>query len=233
MSRPDPIFSKTDDPSKATLPPELVGKSPEEIAAYYQRRETIIITKAREFAATPPPPPAKETVVDDKIDIYNDPTTQIKDVIDRRVNAAAEQFSKAVTPGIIQSCRIAMRDAHRDWDRWAPEVEEAMKRMTPERQMDPAMWEIAYTNVRGRHVDEISTEAVEASKRPKNPVEHPTPPGSAPAKSRELSDWEKKIAGRFELSEEQYRKQSDDYIATDGLMPFTFDSKKPRKVKAS
>lgn len=234
MSKADPIFSKSDDPTK-TLPPELAGKSPEDIAAYYQRRESVILERSRtaiaEASRSTEKKPAEKS--EEKFDLFNDPKGSIQRVVTDSVNEAANRVNSVISPAIINACKVTMKDRHPDWNRWSQEVSDAMERMSPDRRMNPDMWEIAYTNVKGRHADEIANEAVENERKRMNPVEKSTPKGGDPPKPRELSAEEKDIARKLEVSPEQFREAAERYESTDGALPMTYDSRNPRKRKAS
>ncbi len=223
---PEAIFDQTDKPRSSTLPPELAGKTPEEIAAYYQRRESILIERAR--TAQPPQPPAPKPE-DDKIDLFGDPSGSINRVVERKVNSAADQFAGVVSPAIINACKITLRDAHADAQKYMPEIEAAMAKMSGVNQMNPDYWEVAYTNVKGRHADDIARDAVAADRQARNPVEKPTPPGTPPAKPKELSGEERTIAVKFGMDDKQYRDAADRYETTDGRIPITVDNRKTRK----
>lgn len=230
---PDPVFSKDDNPNKpaSKLPPELLGKSPEEIAEYFQRREQVLLDRAR-AVAKPTEKPAEKT--DEKINPFSDDVTgQINRLVERKVNEASTTVTGRIQPNLVASCKIVMRDRHKDFARFQAEIEDAMNRMTVEAQMDPQMWEVAYNNVKGRHAQELIDEAVAEAKKPKSPVEGVTHPGSKPTEPAELSDMEKMVAGKYDMTSDEYRGYRTRYEQTEGVMPFTYDSRKPKNRKAS
>lgn len=232
MSKADPIFTKADQPGTSTLPPELQGKSPEDVAAYYKRREEIILARARELVNKPPEkPPEKPIEKDDqKFDLFGDPKGSIERTVRPLVQSAADSAMKTISPALVNSCKIAMASNHRDWSRWAQEVEGMMAGFSDDRKTDPANWEIAYRQVKGMHADELASEAAEAArKKPENPVEKSTPKGGDAPKPRELSEEEKTIAQKFDLTADKYREAAERYDTTDGALPLTFDSRKPRQ----
>jgi hypothetical protein len=224
----DPIFSKDD--GKPKLPPELKDKTAEEVAAYYERREQILMDRMRQQPA-PQPPPKKEEPVDDKIDLFNDPAGSIDRVVNRKVAAAADRVAGVINPALISACKITLKDAHTDYARFITEIEANMAKMTPEAQTNPDYWELTYQTVKGRHADELASEAEERGRKSANPVERSTPKGQDPPKPRTLSDEEKVIARKFDIDESHYIKAADRYDNSQDL-PLTLDSKKPRK-KAS
>jgi len=238
----DDIYSKADTPQKKSkLPPELVGKSREEIAEYYERQQQILLNNARAIVSRQEPPkkdPPKEPEPE-KIDIFGDADGTINRRIEQKINQASQTVTDRLMPNMVSSCKIIMKDRHADWPRWSAEVEEVMKKCPPQQQMDPDCWEIAYTNVRGRHVEDIARDAVEASKKPKNPVELPTPQGAASAKPAELDEDEKDIARRYDMTPAQYQDYKTRYETAmsqkavngviPGVLPLTYDSRTPRK----
>jgi hypothetical protein len=122
-----------------------------------------------------------------------------------------------------------MRENHPDWPRFAGEVDKRMMAMTPEAQMNPQYWEITYLTVKGEVADKLVAEGVtEALKARDNPVERPTPKGTEPAKPKELSDDERRVAGKFGMGVDSYRKAADRYDSEEGRLPLTLDSKKPK-----
>lgn len=235
MSANEPIFGKPDPAATDNLPPELKGKTPQEIAAYYQRRESVLREQLRTAPKAEPkkedPKPAA------KIDIFGgDADGSIRNVVSEQVREEVRRVAGVAQPGIIAGCRTAMRDAHPDlWPKIGAIVEERMAQMAPEAQMNPQYWEFTFAIVKGEHTDKLVTEAREDERRKAaeaaaaaNPVERPTPKGGEPPKPRELSDGEKTIATKFGKSNEEYRKAAELYDSEDGKLPFTYDSKKPR-----
>ena len=226
-----PIYSTEDDPSKAKLPPELQGKSPEEIASYYQRREAILVERANRVPPAPPPERKVEKPPEDKIDLFGDPTGSVKRVVAREVDERGEQFVHAVAPGIILSCKTFLKERYPDYyPEFIEETEGLMGKMNPQNQMNPSYWEMTFKTVMSSHIGSIVSKAEERGKQSMRPVvERPTPPGAAPEKPRELTDEEKVVAKKFGLEHAEYRKASTLYDETEGLLPFTYDSKKPRQ----
>jgi hypothetical protein len=231
----EPIFSKVDDPNKTKLPPELVGKSAEEIYAYHQRQMQIVTERSRQ---RPPAPPAKkEDPPEEKIDVFgNDVAGSVKRIAKREVEEVGEQFVHTVAPGIILGCKAALRERFPEYyGDFIAETEELMGRMVPANQMNPVQWEIAFRQVMSQNMSTIVSKAEQRGKdsmKPANPVERPTGPGTPPDKPRELSAEEKQTADRFGLSHADYLKAADRYDQTEGLLPMTYDSKKAKK-KAS
>jgi hypothetical protein len=222
------VFSKEDLVDNDALPPELVGKTPKEIAQFYARREQILIDRAQR---TPPErenqPPAKE----EKFDIFNDAENSVTRIASREANEAVSRVANVAAPAVIASCRMLMKENHSDWAKIGPEVEKRMKGFTAEGQMNPDFWENTYKIVKGEMSDRLVEEAVQ---RAKNPVERSHPPSADPPAPRALTADELKYAGNFKMSAEQYRAAAERYESTDGTLPFTLDSAKPKqKRKAS
>lgn len=227
MSSKQPIFSPNDDPNKGKLPPELVGKSPEEVAAYYQRQLALAQTRP-----TPPAPPVrKEDPPEEKIDLFGDPNGSVKRVVAKEVNERGERFVAAVAPGIILSCKQLLRERYPDYyGEFIEETEGIMNKMNADNQMNPAYWEMTFKNVMSSHIGTIVAKAEQRGKdSTKPPVERPTPPGSPAAKPQELSGEEKVVADKFGMEHADYRAASTRYDNTEGLLPLTYDSRKPRK----
>jgi len=233
MSRPDPIFDKSDRTAlEDDLPPELKGKTPKEIHDYYKRREEILLERSRHTAPPPPPPRREEPVADEKIDIFGDPTGSINRVVDRKVNEQMNRIASTAAPAIINSCRLTLRERHADYPRFAQEIERRMASFTAEGQMNPEYWEITYKTVKGELADTLVTEALEDDrKRRENPVERPTPPGQKPPQPKDLSDEERKVAKKFGMTDEDYRNAQERYDREDGRLPFTMDTRLPRRKK--
>lgn len=228
-----PIYSTDDSPAKAKLPPELEGKSPQEIANYYQRREEILIERANRVATPPPaPPPKREPPPEEKIDLFGDPAGSVKRVVAREVDERGERFVEAVAPGIILSCKTLLKERYPDYyNDFIGETEGLMGKMNSANQMNPSYWEMTFKNVMSTHIGTITTKAYERGKESMRqpPVERPTPPGTAPERPKELSDEEKTVAKKFQMEPAAYRTAATRYDETEGLLPFTYDTKKPRK----
>ena len=237
----EPIYDKADlEAIQDDLPAELKGKSPKEIIAHYERREALLNERARRAEARTTPP-AKEEPPDDNIDLYNDPKGSIQRVVDRKVNERMNAFEQRVSqnaaPAIINSCRLALRDRYPDYMRYAAEIDKRMATFSPEAQMNSEYWDYTYKIVRGEQLEQRVEEARADERAKSNPVERSTPAQTKPPKPRELSDEEKEIAGKFGMSNDQYREASDRYIAEDGRLPITMDNrnrrrKKPAEVKS-
>lgn len=226
----DPIFDKSDTAVIDELPAELQGKTPQEVAAYYQRREQILLERSR-----PKAPAKEEIIVDDKIDLFNDPSGSVNRVVDRKVGEAMNRMAATGAPAIINSCKISLKDAHpADYARFISEVEKRMSGMSVEAQMNPQYWELTYTTVKGEVADKLVEEArVQERAKRDNPVEKGSTPGEKPPKPRELSEEEKVVARKFSIDNETYRTAADRYESTDGKLPFTFDSRLPKKRKSA
>jgi|SRR5215831_7768259 len=224
MSKADPIFSKNDTPG-SNLPPELQGKSAEEVAAYFQRREQILQDRLR--APKPPAPEKKDT----KFDMFGDPEGSVRRVVTNEVTEQVQRVTKVATPALVNACKITVRDAHPDYLRFAAEIEKRMSGMTPDAQCNPDYWEMTYKMVRGEQADKLMEEARAAERAAMNPVERPTPKGSEAPKPRDLTEEELKIARKFGMTKEEYREAADRYDQTDGRLPLTLDNARPRFSK--
>jgi hypothetical protein len=229
-STTDPIFSPSDRPG-SSLPPELQGKTPEEVAAYFQRREQILVNQIRQAPAPEPPPPRREEPADEKIDVFGDATGSITRLVDRKVAERVNAVTTAASPAVINSCRMSVRESHADYARFAGEIDKRMASMTPESQMNPQYWEMTYQLVKGSMTEQLVAEAREDERKKQNPVERVSPQGTPPEKPRELSDEEKTIARKLGMSQDKYRGAAERYEAEEGRLPLTLDSKEPRKKK--
>lgn len=220
------IFDKDD---HVNLPPELKGKTVEEVAAYYERK----------LATRPAPaPPARPAAADDKIDLFGDPDGSVKRVVAREVDEKVNARAIAAAPAIIATCRIACRERHSDFDTYASAINEKMKTMSLDAQMNPEYWEISYSIAKGEVSDKMRDDAVKVAvdterRRHENPIERGRQPGEPPAEPRKITDEEKVIAGKFGMTSAEYVAAAERYETTEGLLPLTLDSKKPRQRKAS
>lgn len=224
---PDPVFSAEDRVDNEALPPELVGKTPKEIAQYYQRREQIMLDR---IDRTPPPSTKKEIPAEPAFDIFNDPKGSVDRTVVARVNEALSSATATVAPAVIASCKIAMSNNHQDWGKYKAEVERTMATFSPDAQMNPDYWENTYLLAKGKNADKAIEEAVNQAR---NPVERPTPKGEDPPKPRSLSDQERIIALRFGDTDAEYVAASARYETTDGLLPFTMDTERKKRKKTA
>lgn len=204
------------------LPAELVGKTPEEIAEYYQERENILQDQLRTARQAPPPrqdPPRKT------FDIFNDPEGSVTRTVDERVNERITEVTNVATPGLVAAARMACRDLHPDFGKFAGEIEKTMGGMSPQAQMNPQFWEVAYLTAKGKMADRMVEEAVT---RATSPVERPTPPVEAPKEPRKLSAEEEQVAELLGISSDRYRQAGELYANKEGRLPVTVDSRSPR-----
>ncbi len=228
---PDPVFSAEDRVDNDALPPELVGKTPKEIAQYYQRQNQILANQL-EISQRQTPPARKETptVPEEKFDIFNDAEGSVDRKVNKRVSEALANASSVIAPGVIGGIKVSMSTAHaKDWSKFGAEVEKRMAKFSAEGQMNPEFWESTYLLVKGEMADKMIEEAVNTAR---NPIERPTPKGQEPPAPRALDDAEKIVAGKFGMSAEKYRTASDRLDNEGGMLPFTLDSKTPKR-KAS
>ena len=92
---PDPVFTADDRVDNDALPPELVGKTPKQIAEYYNRQNQILADQLDRAQRTPTPAPAPEKK-EVKFDIFND----AEGSVDRKVNERVNEALKSAT-GVI------------------------------------------------------------------------------------------------------------------------------------
>ncbi len=222
---PDPVFSAEDRVDNDALPPELVGKTPKEIAQYYQRQNQILADQLERTQRAVPP--KKEPVVtEEKFDIFNDAEGSVDRRVKKQVNEALANASSMIAPGVIGGIRVSMSSSHKDWTKFGSEVEKRMAKFSAEGQMNPEFWESTYLLVKGENADKLVEEAVNTAR---NPIERPTAKGQEPPAPRALDDQEKVIAGKFGMSAEKYRTAADRLDSEGGMLPFTLDSKNPKR----
>jgi hypothetical protein len=223
-----------------SLPAELKGKSPAEIAKFYQDRETSLRAEldARPPArgVTPPPePPAPSNA-----EFWNDPSKSV----DSRIAAKAlskEDFDRtaaSVRPALIWAAKNMVKEKYKDFNRVEAKVNEIMKAIPEWQHTDPVMWETVFVQARGYEYERLSTED-----RVKPPViigEPVGPGGTPPTPNADLyqvtapgvsKDGTVKSAGRVAdqlgVSHDAYRK-SQKILDGDGLLPLTVDNRRPR-----
>lgn len=226
---PDPVFSAEDRVDNDALPPELVGKTPKEIAQYYQRQNQILADQLERTQRAAPPKKETPAPAEEKFDIFNDAEGSVDRRVKKQVNEALASASSMIAPGVIGGIRVSMSTTHKDWAKFGSEVEKRMSKFSAEGQMNPEFWESTYLLVKGENADKLVEEAVNTAR---NPIERPTAKGQEPAAPRALDDQEKVIAGKFGMSAEKYRTAADRLDNEGGMLPFTLDSKNPKR-KAS
>ena len=212
------------------LPSELKGKSPKEVMEYFQERERILMDRINQppqptYQAPPAPESARAPSREPSFDIFNDPLGSVTRTVDKRVNEQMDRMTRVAQPGLVAAARMAAMNQHADFAKFRGDVERIMATMTPEAQMNPEFWEIAYLTAKGKAADRMVEEAVSKAK---SPVEAPTPAAREPEKPRELSKEEAAIADELGLTEDAYRNASKRYVDEDGRLPITTDSRKPK-----
>lgn len=224
---PEPVFSAEDRVDQDALPPELKGKTPKQIVDYFAERERLLREQNR------PPLPAKAVAEEEKIDLFGpDASGSIKREIDRKVNEGISRTTAVAIPALIAAARTTCRDNHKDFDKFAADIEKFISPMTPENQMNPQFWEIAYLTAKGTKADQMVTEAIDRTKQEHAVSERPTARQNEEIKPKELSVSERTVAEKLGMTAEHYSKAAQRYEAEDGRLPLTLDSAKPRK-KAS
>lgn len=222
-----------------SLPDELKGKTPEEIAAFYQNRERTIATRAFEEgkkAAPPPPPPEHKIEVPNEPtsqDFWNDPVGATKKIAAslNKDSVSAQEFrgvTAAALPSLEQAARMTLRDKYKDARVPFAELESEVDNfitqsgVSPEARINPGIWEAAYDAVKGKKLDSYIQTAETRAKAP--PAERVTPQGGPEAKPRELSAEENKVIKGLGRDPARYRKAAE-AMEQGGSLPYTIDNR--------
>lgn len=244
---PDPLFNANDRPGQppaSTLPPELAGKSAEDVARYYQNqmrdaenRHATDLLRVRSATPAPPNPhtppnPTEITMPTDK-DFFNSPTDAAGKIVNKVVGDIVRQYDQASEPlrrNMIATAEMiterkfaGKKDASGRplFERFHDEVLRYMSAFTPQNQADPNSWEVAFTHVVGLHVDELQAEAM----RPRTTLSEPTSPGiTEPPKPVELTLDEKRVAMNLGQSEDTYKRGKE--LLDKNSWPLTFSNAK-------
>jgi hypothetical protein len=216
---PEPIFERVPAPGSNELPPELVGKSAAEVAAFYQNREKTIVDTARKAIATasagnpqPPAPPAPvRTVV----------TTPTPEAPITRAELDSKLATSAKT--LIATAQMLAAQGRSDWNKWFPQVNAIVGTLPEGDQVDPQIWITAYDSVRGKNVDSITADAVKAATTPVG-AEPVAGAPITPTAPQPLGVTEKRVINGLGISEETYRQGAE--RIEQGAWPLTMNNKK-------
>lgn len=230
MPQPNqPVFNKEErvpapGEGNSTLPPELQGKSAEEVAAYYQKRETLLLEEQKRRAQQPPPqppqpPPTKKTPTE--ADFWKDPNAATKTMIQQEA-VTQEQFNQLTTQvksSLIAAARMAAAEQHPDWKEYSTEINEIMNKFDPWARVNQEMWDTAYTFAKGQRYDRDVAAARQSGQQSAERVTL-TPPEPPP--EIKLNALQLEVARGLELGEARFKKGIERQQS--GAMPFTFSN---------
>ena len=216
---PNPLFG--DRVPAGTLPAELEGKTPLEIAQYYQERETRILrTQAQPPVNTPAPPPPPPT----REDWEADPQAAAQRVFQNSVTR--QEFQNVVQSAqgtLLQAAKLAARQGKKYWERLLPEMERIAQN-DQQNATNSEWWVTTYNYLVGRDLSTLLAEdAAAAAAAQRSSSEPPAGPSEQPPAPRELKPVDLKIMNGLGLSEEQYRKGEKNYEI--GKFPVTLDNR--------
>lgn len=191
------------------------NSTPQQVKEFYQAREKVIVQNAKNaiasVAAGQPPRPASNEV---RIERPTDPPPAPKS------NPAQSTLTEAARNV------VAGRPGNQHFTRYEGEIRKLMETLIPEQQVDASYWQLAYNNVVGTHMEELTKEAVAASKAPVPSAEPasaaPTP---APAKP-ELTEKQKKMISGLNLTPEKYFEAQE--RIDKGVWPVTISNQTSR-----
>ena len=213
-----PAVGEEDVVNGGGLPPELQGKTANEIATYYAERESTILANARTMVTearegrgiqTPAPPPPG-----------NPPTPKPSDMVTRE---ELNNITGAAQAGLVQIAQMTAAQGKDDWGRLLPEIRKIVEQLPPLQQVNSEIWAEAYYNVRGRMTDTLVTEARNRALG----LEPPSPPPPAPAKARTFTEGELSVIEGCGITTEMYA-DAENKLAS-GYQPFTTDNRRGRK----
>jgi hypothetical protein len=240
---PEPTFDGRDRvPEGAGLPPELQGKTPEQIAQYYQDREQRLLNdhqvellKVKRQAqppSTPEPARAEPTFAEPTAeDYWKDPAKATKVVATKVASDLAKQYEASSEPmrrNLVATAELlterkfaGRKDAAGRplFERFHEEITRYMSAFQPSAQADPLSWETAFIYVIGTHAEELQAEAA----RPRTSISEPVSGGIVePAKPIELSLDEKRVAFNLGMSEDKFKKGKE--LLEGNKWPMTFSN---------
>jgi hypothetical protein len=210
-----PAVDATDAVNAGSLPPELVGKTPAEIATYYADRESTILENARNMVnearagANNNPPPTNTPPP-------NTPPTDPKFVTQDQLN----NLTASAQAGLIYVAQQQASIGKPDWSRLLPEIKKIVEKLEPGLQIQADIWAETYYNVRGRMTDTLVTEARNTALG----LEPPSPPITAPPKERTFTSDELSVIEGCGITPAMY-VDADDKL-TKGYQPFTTDNRR-------
>lgn len=197
----------------SSLPAELRGKTPAQIAKYYQDREQGYQAEITELRRAPAvvaqpviTPKAKVTAQE----FWNDPVASAERIGEDKYVSKGEFNATLANAAdtLIQSAKNVVRSENLEmWDRYVNEVEGIMNKLPPESRSNASMWRTALTQVVGVHARELMAEA---TARAKAPAGEPVSAGiTSPELPKELTKEQAYVAEHLGLSKDQYLKGSE------------------------
>jgi hypothetical protein len=222
----EPVFTNEDRVATGGLPPELVGKSPAEVASFYQNRENQILERARQAISNattqqPPPPSKSQSVQITKEDWYNDPNKAAEMLVAQK-GVGREEFQQIAGPvqrTLIRTAKMLASQGKDNWSRFESEIDRIMSSLNEWQRTDPEMWETAYYNVVGLNMKTLTNEA---STNARTTAEAPSPPPETPQPPMVLTPTQEKICERLGIKQDTYREAVK--RMEDGVWPLTMSN---------
>lgn len=220
----DPVFSAEDRVNDPTLPPELVGKSPAEIAKFYQQREATLVKRANDAlrAASDNPPRSSVTITQptDRSPNQPAPSTPI-------TRADAEALVSPARETLVQSARMVASNNKPFWAKYSTEIEQVMSNLPVEERMQSQTWETAYYSVVGLHAQEIEAAAKQSAAIAAEPPAAAPTPAPTPVDLTKLIHPESgktavDVCNGLNISQDSYRESMT--RIDKGVWPLTRDN---------
>jgi len=217
------------------MPAELVGKSPAEIARYYSQREAALRAELTP-RNTPDPPPVTPPAAPTNAEFWNDPNNSINRVITAKALSRDEfnATAAAIRPSLIWAAREQCKQAHKDFDRVAADIQKVIDKVPEWQRTDVNMWETAYIYAKGSSYERLSTEdrVRPPSAEPVNAGAGGAPPPDADLATVTLPGLKSNqtaahVAEGMGISHDSYRKASKE-LEGDGRLPLTYDNRRSR-----
>lgn len=211
------VFDSSDRVGEVQLPPELEGKSAQEIAAHYQARERAILAAGN--------PQQAPDVTREQYD--NDPLAATQRMIDANSVSRAEwnQLTTAAQKTLVETAKNNAKQGKKYWDRLAPEIEAAIAKCDPAAQMDSSLWTMAYNEALGRNLATIQSEEAAAElSRQSASAEGVSNGSTAPEVPRILSSRELQICEGLNITPDQFRRGEKNLAVN--KFPVTLDNRR-------
>lgn len=195
-SNPNPVFGgsdRVDGTLPADLAAQIEGKPPAEqqklIVQYYQKaaqtfKDAAQAAIARAATGNPPPPgtpPPAQPITRATIDAtqwQRDPAAAVAALTAGHMTK--DEFNAQIGPMAKLAAQVAenLASAGKEhWNKYINEIRQIMAGCTPADQADVSCWNVAYNNVIGTHMREITEAAVTtATTRATEIVQPPAPP---------------------------------------------------------
>jgi hypothetical protein len=226
---PDPVFTEADRVgANSSLPSELVGMTPAQIAAHYQQENQRVRQAAQQAIASAsagPPQPATPRV--SQADFDNDPAAATRSILSTEgvTRTEFQQLTGAARETLVRTAKFQASQGKPYWNRFSSQIEQIAQGSDPMALLDASFWETCYNAVIGQNIATIQNEERAAAQAAASASSEGVSNGSTPPPApRMLTQKEMAICDGLGITHDQFRRGEENMQKN--VFPVTLDNRR-------